>query len=125
MQLLYLPYASDVTLRSTSLLVWLSNLAVVFIHGAMVLQHESPGRMLFINFIGPEPKSPFKIIFLDALIIILEVLIVQCRLDSADRMILTMAPVPAPRASADAADASSTGENSDDQLSDGEQPSTP
>lgn len=50
--------------------------------------------MLFINFIGPEPRSAAKIIFLDVLIVTLETLLFQCRLDPADRVILTMAPVP-------------------------------
>ncbi len=97
-QLLYYPYASESAQRGTALLVLISNVAVLFIHAAMIAQNEAPGRMLFINFIGPEPKSTAKIVFLDILIILIQSILMQCRLDPAERVFLTTAPVPVQRA---------------------------
>lgn len=70
---------------------------VVLIHLAMLLQHEQPARMLFINFIGPEPKAAYKVVFLDSLIISLQILLLQCRAEHSDRILLTSLPVPVPR----------------------------
>ncbi len=96
-KLLYYPFASEATQRSTSVLVVLTNIMVVLIHIAMVLQNEQPVRMLFINFIGPEPKAAYKVVFLDSLIITLQALLLQCRAEASDRILLTRLPVPVPR----------------------------
>lgn len=61
---------------------------------------EEYGRMLFINFIGPEPKSALKIVFLDVLIILVQSILMQCRLEAGDRLFLTKAPVPTTRSPA-------------------------
>lgn len=96
-QLLYYPYASEQAQRGTALLVLVSNVAVLFIHASMMATGEDYGRMLFINFIGPEPKSALKIVFLDILIILVQSILMQCRLESSERLFLTKAPVPAQR----------------------------
>lgn len=49
--------------------------------------------MLFINFIGPEPKSLINVLIADFIIIILETTFLQCRWDSSFR-IITALPVP-------------------------------
>lgn len=79
-QLLQFPYASDASQWSTGLLVGFSNVIVVLIHVAVLLQNESSGRMLFLNFIGEEPKSALKTFSLDTLIFGLEILMLRCRL---------------------------------------------
>lgn len=55
--------------------------------------------MLFINFIGLEPKSVFKVLFLDTLIILLEALLLQCRAERSECMFLTSSPIPVTPAS--------------------------
>lgn len=74
--------------------MFLSNVAVVMIHTISVMNNEPPGRMLFINFIGVEPKSVFKVFFLDTLIILLELLLLQCRAERSECMFLTSSPMP-------------------------------
>lgn len=93
-KLLYYPFASEGTQRSTSVLIVLTNIMVVLIHVAMLLQNEQLARMLFINFIGPEPKAAYKVVFLDSLIITLQALLLQCRAEPSDRMLLTRLPFP-------------------------------
>lgn len=50
--------------------------------------------MLFINFIGPEPKSLLNVVIVDIIIILLETTVLQCRWDSSALRTITALPVP-------------------------------
>lgn len=50
--------------------------------------------MLFINFIGNEPKSLWKVLFVDFITIVLQALILQYRWDPAAFPLLSALPVP-------------------------------
>lgn len=96
-KLLYFPYVSLSGQRGTALLLIISNIAVVLIHGIMFIRGEGVGTMLFINFIGPEPKSVAKIVFLDILIILLQAMLLQCKWEGTDIRLVSIAPVPLSR----------------------------
>lgn len=51
--------------------------------------------MLFINFIGPEPKSLAKTLYIDVVTIILQTLLLQCKWNVLSFRILSALPVPA------------------------------
>lgn len=55
---------------------------------------DSVGDMLFINFIGPEPKSLLNVVIVDIIIVVLETTILQCRWDSSSLRIISALPVP-------------------------------
>ena len=53
------------------------------------------GDMLFINFIGPEPRGFAKIVTVDSIILILEALLLQCKWPSLTFRLLSVLPLPA------------------------------
>lgn len=52
------------------------------------------GDMLFINFIGPEPKNLFNVMMVDIITVFLEAVLLQCRWDSSTLRIITALPLP-------------------------------
>lgn len=97
-QLFYFPYSTPNAQRGTVILLLVSNIPVLLIHkffftGPNISQNL--GDMLFINFIGEEPKSLFKVLFVDFITIILQALILQCRWDPSSIYLLSALPVPA------------------------------
>lgn len=70
----------------------MSNVPVVLIHATMFARDI--GAMLFINFIGPEPKSLAKILYVDALIMVLQSILLQCKWDTTDLQLLSSPPMP-------------------------------
>lgn len=74
----------------------LSNLPVLAIHKMMFIASDrSFGEMLFINFIGPEPKSLFKTLYIDFITIVLQTILLQCKWDILALRIISALPVPA------------------------------
>lgn len=54
------------------------------------------GHMLFINFVGPEPKSLAKVLSVDAIIVTSQALLLQCKSDWGTQSfhLLTALPIP-------------------------------
>ncbi|PXF49549.1 hypothetical protein BWQ96_00619 [Gracilariopsis chorda] len=67
-RLLYFPFENQANQRGTAVLLLLSNLPVLAIHKMIFMssQRKHFGQMLFINFIGPEPKSLAKTLYIDS-----------------------------------------------------------
>jgi len=55
---------------------------------------ENIGQMLFINFIGPEPKSLAKVLYVDVVIMVFQAILLQCKWDSTGLHVLSALPVP-------------------------------
>lgn len=96
-QLFYFPHPTPNSQRGTALLLLVSNIPVLLIHIAVFSSRDFSrhlGEMLFINFIGLEPKSLFKVLSVDFVTIILQGLILQCRWDPSSIYLLSALPVP-------------------------------
>lgn len=66
----------------TALILFISNLSVVLIHSILMGGPSAEvdiGDMLFINFIGPEPKSLNKTLSTDAVIMTLQAMLLQSK----------------------------------------------
>lgn len=50
--------------------------------------------MLFINFIGPEPKTLTKVLVVDLITIVLQAFILQCRWDPYSIHLISAFPLP-------------------------------
>lgn len=89
-RLLYFPYESRASQRSTSLLLFMSNVPVLLIHGA-VFAEGKVGDMLLINFIGPEPHVLAKLFYVDTVTIFLQSVLASVA--AGDSSIVTSFPV--------------------------------
>lgn len=96
-QLLYFPYATAAAQHGTVLLLLVSNIPVLILHHVNFSYSKEPpvGDMLFINFIGPEPRGFAKIVTVDSIIVILEALLLQCKWPSLTFRLLSVLPLPA------------------------------
>lgn len=97
-QLLYFPYSTPSAQRGTAVLLLMSNVLVLLIHKLLFTgqnKSEDPDEMLFINFIGIEPKNLIKVVLVDFITITLQVVILQCKGDPTSIRFLSALPVPA------------------------------
>eukprot|EP00177_Eucheuma_denticulatum_P001690 GFKZ01003039.1.p2 GENE.GFKZ01003039.1~~GFKZ01003039.1.p2 ORF type:complete len:119 (+),score=17.44 GFKZ01003039.1:666-1022(+) len=81
------------------MLLIVSNIPVLFIHKMLFSGpnvDQKIGQMLFINFIGPEPKSLAKILAVDILIMALQAMLLQCKWDLEPRVFSLLSALPVP-----------------------------
>ena len=93
-QLLYLPYAHESSQKRTTMSILVTSLLVLVIHNVLFGDPSQINEMLFINFIGPEPKSLVKLIAVDILVILLQAMLLQVRWESAVLKPISILPVP-------------------------------
>lgn len=98
-QLFYFPFASPASHRGSAVFLLITNFPVLLIHEMLFTGKGASGNigeMLFINFIGPEPKSLAKTLTVDCIIITLQVMLLQCKwdLENLGLYILSALPVP-------------------------------
>lgn len=93
-QLLYLPYAHSSMQSRTTMSLILSSMLVLTIHNFLFVDGKPIGQMLFINFIGPEPKSFTKLIAIDVLVILLQAMLLQVKWDGASLKPISILPLP-------------------------------
>jgi hypothetical protein len=92
LRLLYFPYESPPAQRSTSLLLVMSNIPVLLIHGAIIADGRV-GDMLLINFIGPEPHPLPKLFYVDAVTMVLQAALASVA--AGDELFVTSPPTAA------------------------------
>lgn len=98
-QLMLFPHSSQASQRATAFLLLLSNVPVLLVHKMLFTGsnvESNIGHMLFINFVGSEPKSLLKTLSVDAIIVISQALLLQCKcdLEAQSFHLLTALPVP-------------------------------
>lgn len=97
-KLLWFPHSVSTTQRGTAVLLLVSNIPILLIHKLLFSGpniSRNLGEMLFINFIGTEPKSLFKVLFVDVVTMTIQAILLQCRWDPVSIRILSDFPVPA------------------------------
>lgn len=78
------------------MLLLISNIPIILIHNLIFSsRHETMSEMLFINFIGPEPKSLTKVLTVDVIVMLLQAVLLQCKWDATSFRALSALPVPA------------------------------
>lgn len=89
LRLLYFPYETPVAQRSTAFLLFMSNIPVLLIHAAIVVDGKV-GSMLLINFIGPEPFPLAKMFYVDVVTMALQATLAS--VSAADGFIVSVLP---------------------------------
>lgn len=90
LRLLYFPYETPAAQRSTALLLLMSNIPVLLIHAAIIVD-GNVGDMLLINFIGPEPHPLAKLFYVDFVTMALQATLAS--VSGGDQMIVSSLPV--------------------------------
>lgn len=96
-RLICFPYSSASGNRGTAVLLLVSNIPVVLVHKILFSGPDmmaNIGKMLFINFIGTEPKSLLKVVVIDFITIFLQAVILQIRWNPVAIRIISALPVP-------------------------------
>lgn len=91
---LLFPYPNHASHQVTAVLLVCSTIPVLLVHAMLLTSAASIGDMLFINFIGPEPKPLSKIFAVDLIILCLQATLLQCKSDTVPLSPLTVLPVP-------------------------------
>lgn len=90
---MFFPRENAIAQRGTASLILLSNLPVLLMH-FIIFERGSTSEMLIINFLATEPKSLSKILYLDILTILLQVLLIQFVWEEFPLKVLSSGPKP-------------------------------